>query len=154
VRLIKETIDKIGRRHIELIAVMAEYNPFATHAGMKLIARTEPHPSVLRAIESLEPLGFQKQFMASHSFNLDRLTQLSSDEVEEIRRILLRVKRMYYKRIGSSGRPYPTRTDMNEWLETQPLERLAKCLQNLAILGQGKVYLYWSRTHEQDGEAV
>jgi hypothetical protein len=29
------------------------------------------------------------------------------------------------------------------WLKAQTPERLAKCLQNLAILGQSKAYLYW-----------
>ncbi len=32
---------------------------------------------------------------------------------------------------------------MEQWLRAQPRERLAKRVQNLAIIGQGKAYLYW-----------
>jgi hypothetical protein len=41
------------------------------------------------------------------------------------------------------GQPYATKAEMETWLNAQPPERLARCLQNFAVLGQPKAYLYW-----------
>jgi len=49
-RLVRETLPLCDRRHVELIAVMAQYNPFAEHAGMKQVQVSEPHPSVTEAL--------------------------------------------------------------------------------------------------------
>jgi len=50
-----------------------------------------------------------------------------------------------YKRIRDSGRAYVGRAEMEGWLREQTPERLARCLQILAVLGQAKAYLYWCR---------
>ncbi len=55
----------------------------------------------------------------------------------------LGVARNYFTRIACIGRPYAKRPEMEQWLRAQPRERLAKCVQNLAVIGQGKAYLYW-----------
>jgi len=82
--------------------------------------------------------------MASAGYNHEKLSALTPEDLDEVKGALLNVGRSYYKRIASFGHPYATKPDMDAWLRAQPPERLAKCLQNLAILGQSKAYLYWS----------
>jgi len=152
-RLVAETLPLCGRRHVELIAVMAQYNPFAERAGMKLVLRREPNPSVTQAVERLRNLGFNPSLMASRSYNRRRLRELSEDQVEEVRGALLSVKNQYYKRLRSGGRPYLGKAEFREWLHDQPTERLDRCLSILSVLNQSKAYLYWCRDWQEEGEA-
>ena len=144
-RLIRETLPLVGRRYVELIAVMAQYNPFAEHAGMKRIQESKPHPSVWEAINRLHGLGFDPTMMASKAYNLRRLREISDDDVNEVREILLGVSAHYYKRLMSTGRPYVRKAEFRDWIAVQPRERLARCLSILSVLSETKVYLFWSR---------
>ena len=145
VRLVRETLPMVGRRHVELIAVMAQYNPFAEHAGMKRILQKEPDPSVLEAIERLRKMGLNPVMLASKTYNQKRLGEFTEEEDHQVREILLCVKTHYYKRLMSTGKPYVKKAQMKRWLSEQPRERLARCLSILSVLSETKVYLYWSR---------
>ena len=144
-RLVKETLPLCGRRHVELVAVMAQYNPFAEHAGMKRILEKQPDASVLEAIERLRGLGFNPIMLASKSYSLRRLQELAPKKIDEVREILLDVGAHYYKRLMSTGRPYVRKAEFREWLRDQPRERFARCLSILSVLSETKVYLYWCR---------
>jgi len=153
-RLVRETLPLVGRRHVELIAVMAQYNPFAERAGMRKIQESQPHPSVPEAVEKLRSLGFNPVMMASEAYNRRRLAELSSEEVDGVRETLLGVKPHYYKRLRSGGGPYVKRAEMREWLWGQPPGRLSRCLAILSVLAETKAYLFWSRDWlevERDG---
>jgi len=145
VRLVKETLPLCGRRHVELMAVMAQYNPFAERAGMKLVLRRKPHPSVVKAVDGLQELGFNPPLMSSESYNRRRLKDLSDEEMERLREILLGVSTQYYKRLSSSGRAYVRKDEFREWMHEVPRERLGRSLAILSVLNQSKAYLYWSR---------
>ncbi len=149
-RLLRETLPQVGRRHVELVAVMAEYNPFAERAGMKPVAVSTPDPTVTRALEELRVLGFSPPLMASRSYNISRLNQLGPEDIEGVREALLRVSPGFFKRIRSSGRAYVGKAEMEGWLREQPPERLARCLQILAVLSQAKAYLYWCKDWLED----
>jgi ABC-type lipoprotein export system ATPase subunit/GNAT superfamily N-acetyltransferase len=142
-RLVRETLPLVGRRYVELVAVMAQYNPFAEHAGMKKIQESTAHPKVLEAIEKLRVMGFNPILLASEGANLTRLRDLNPGEVDHVREILLSVPA--YKRIRSGQEPYYKKEEMREWLWEQDLQSLAKRLQILSILSETKVYLFWSR---------
>lgn len=144
-RLVKATLPMVGRRYVELIAVMARYNPFAEHAGMKRILERKPHPSVLEALEQLRLLGFNPVMMASEAYNQRQLQALSPEKVDEVREILLGVNSQYYKRLMSTGRPYVRKAEFREWLRVQRRERFGRCLAILSVLGETKAYLFWSR---------
>jgi GNAT superfamily N-acetyltransferase len=68
-RLVRETLRMQDCGHVELIAVMSRYNPFAEGAGMRLIQVLEPHASVAGAVEGLRGLGFNPVMMASVGYN-------------------------------------------------------------------------------------
>ncbi len=142
-RLIRETLPHVGRRHVELVAVMAEYNPFAERAGMKQILISTPDKSVIDAVEELRRLGFTPPLTSSEVYNSQVLTKLNPGGVEAVKGILLSVDDHLYKRLIGSNKAFVTRTEMEAWLATQHPERLARCLKVLAVLSQGKAYLYW-----------
>jgi len=144
-RLVRETLPMCGRRHVELVAVMAQYNPFAERAGMRLVMRRDPDQSIVDAVEWLREMGFNPPMMASETYNRRRLLELSDEEMNQVREILLGVKAQYYKRLMSSGKPYIRKDRFREWLEEVPRERLARTLAILAVLNQSKAYLYWCR---------
>jgi GNAT superfamily N-acetyltransferase len=58
VKLLRESLPLCGKPYVEMIAVMARYNPFAEHAGLRKIGESTLHPSVSEAIAKLEELGF------------------------------------------------------------------------------------------------
>jgi len=144
-RLVKETLPLCDRRHVELTAVMAQYNPFAEHAGMKRILEKQPDASVLDAVERLRGLGFNPVMLASEFYSLRYLGELALEKVDEVRLILLDVGGHYYKRLMSSARPYVSKAEFRIWLHEQPRERFARCLSILSVLSETKVYLYWCR---------
>ncbi len=144
-RLIRETLPQVGRRHVELIAVMAEYNPFAERAGMRQITVSTPDPSVTRAVEELRSLGFTPPLTSSEAYNETILRELSQEKVSKVKEVLLGVDDHLYKRLIGSNRAFVTRPEMEAWLSDKPPERLARCIKILTILGQGKAYLYWCR---------
>ena len=143
--LIRESLGMQGSGHVELIAVMARYNPFAERAGMRLIRVTEPHGSVLRAIEGLRGLGFNPVLLGSARGNEGILASMSRGRLESLRKLLLGVNAIYFKRLSRSGRPYVKRGEFSVWLGEQSDLSLARVLVTLSVLGQCKAYLYWGR---------
>jgi GNAT superfamily N-acetyltransferase len=142
-RLVRDTLPKIGRRHVELVAVMAQYNPFAEHAGMKLIRKSEPSDEVTEAMGRLQKLGFNIMMMASDSYNSRKLQEMTDNQIDEVREILVCVGQ--YKRLASWSKPYGRKAEFRDWLRTQPPERLTRCLAILSVLSEAKAYLYWCR---------
>ena len=147
-RIVRETLGMQGCDNVELIAVMAQYNPFAERAGMRLVQITEPHVSVLRSIKSMCGLGFNPVLLASSRHNSDLLDELDESQMETLKLGLLGVGASYYKRLSRSGRPYVRKSEFREWLAEQSNESLGRALATLNILGQSKAYLYWSREGE------
>jgi predicted ABC-type transport system involved in lysophospholipase L1 biosynthesis ATPase subunit/GNAT superfamily N-acetyltransferase len=144
-RLVRESLRVQGCGHVELIAVMAQYNPFAERAGMRLVQVSEPHGSVVRAIEGLHGLGFNPVLMASEGYNRGKLEGLDGERLRELGEVLLSVSSVYYKRLSRAGRPYVRKAGFREWLGGQDAGSLARTLSVLCTLGQSKAYLYWGR---------
>jgi ABC-type lipoprotein export system ATPase subunit len=144
-RLIRESLEMQGSQHVELIAVMARYNPFAERAGMRLVRVSEPHSSVVRAIEGLRGLGFNPVLLASTRSNGATLSSMSGDRIESLKELLLGISSIYFKRLSRSGRPYVKKAEFEKWLATQSNWSLTWTLATLSTLGQSKAYLYWSK---------
>jgi len=142
-RLVKETLPLQGRKHVEMIAVMAQYNPFAEKAGMKLVTLQEPHKSVVKALERLKEQGFNPTLMASEGYNHQKLEAMEKEEYERVKEVLRKVSSQYNKRLARKCKPYVRKQEYLEWLSDQPPESLAKTLRTLSILNQTKAYLYW-----------
>ncbi|MCW3990275.1 MAG: GNAT family N-acetyltransferase [Candidatus Bathyarchaeota archaeon] len=144
-RIVRETLGMQGCDNVELIAVMARYNPFAERAGMRLVQVSEPHVSVLRVIESMRGLGFNPVLMGSSRYNSGLLDGLDEGQLEAVRLGLLGVGSAYFKRLSRSGRPYVRKGEFGEWLVVQDNGSLGRVLATLSVLGQCKAYLFWGR---------
>ena len=145
VKLIKDTLRLTGRRHVELMAVMAQYNPFAERAGMKKVLVKEPTEKIVEAVDRLKTLGFNPVMLASRKYNERRLANLPPDELTGVKEALLHVDTHYYRRLARVQKPYLRKAEFVEWLRDADAESLAWTLQILCILSQTKAYLYWCR---------
>jgi len=143
VKTVKETLPLIGRPYVEVVAVMAKYNPFFKKAGMEKIAESHGDESVSEAVKKLEEVGFKPYALASIETNLQYLKALDPRKLEEVKQILSNVSPGYYKRLRSTGLAYMKREEFEEFITKAPLETLAKVISRLAILAQTKVYLLW-----------
>jgi ABC-type lipoprotein export system ATPase subunit/GNAT superfamily N-acetyltransferase len=144
-RIVEETLPLVDRKHVELVAVMAQYSPFAERAGMKKIHITEPSSKVLKALDELRDLGFNPSLLSSRLYNERKLRELDETGMGRLKGALLMVDTNYYRRLSRTPRPYQKKALFREWLDTQDAESLAYSLRNLAILSQSKAYLYWCR---------
>ena len=82
-RLVRETLPRAGTPFVELIAVMAKYNPFAEKAGMTKIAEQPPAKKALRIAEALRKLGFNVTFLGSKRYVLNKLGCLKHEDLRE-----------------------------------------------------------------------
>ena len=144
-KLIRDTLALTGRRHVELTAVMAQYNPFAERAGMRKILVKEPTEKIVEAVERLKALGFNPALLASRSYNERKLSSLGAEGLAAVHEALLGVDRHYYRRLARAQTIYLKKTDFNEWLAAADAGSLAWSLQILGVLSQTKAYLYWCR---------
>ncbi len=143
-RLLRETLPLVGRRHVEMTAAMAEYNPFAERAGMTLVTKTHPDATITRAIERLRSVGFDPFRMASAGY-CEALLVAEPGLVGEVRGVLAGVDAHSFKRLRRGGRPHQRREEFVEWLDSQGAAGLGRSLAALAVLSQSKAYLYWCR---------
>jgi len=81
-KLVKDTLPLVDKPYVEMIAVMAKYNPFAEKAGMKRILESKPNPAVLEAMEKLRKLGFNPVFLSSEKYSMHQLWTLRAVSLE------------------------------------------------------------------------
>ena len=130
-----------GKPCVEMIAVMARYNPFAERAGMKKICESKPDKSILEAVAELEKLGFTRYLLAVLEYN----KRMLKGRVRRVKEILSSFRYPYNRRIaGHSG--HFTMEDYREWLKKAERNDLAQALRRIAQLNQSKVYLFWKRS--------
>lgn len=140
VKLVKESLPLCDRPMVETVAVMARYNPFFEHAGMKKIAETLPGEEVTETINVLAELGFNPSFLSVYGHNVKQL----EGKMADVKAALGKLRYPYDRRVaGSAGRF--TLKDWAEWLQKASLEDLAVALIRLAQLNQVKIYLFWER---------
>jgi len=141
VKLLRESLPLCGKPYVEMIAVMAKYNPFAEHAGMIRVCESKPDKSILEAVAKLEKLGFTSYLLAVPEYNKQKL----KGQVLQVKTILKGFSYPYNRRIaGAHGRF--TKEDYAKWLQKAEKSELARALGRLVQLNQSKVYLFWKRT--------
>jgi len=141
-RLVRETLPLVGRRHVELVAVMAQYNPFAEKAGMKLVRLNKPDDTVMEAVDALRALGFNPALLTSRSYNERKIGELGLDAVKMA---LHGLDTHCRKRVARVSNPYFKEAEFLEWLGAADAVSLGWSLQVLGVLAQDKAYLYWCR---------
>jgi ABC-type lipoprotein export system ATPase subunit/GNAT superfamily N-acetyltransferase len=149
-KIVEETLPLVDRKHVELVAVMAQYSPFAERAGMKKILLTSPSGRVLKTIDQLRSLGFNPALLSSRQYNVRKLRELGEEKLAKFKDALIMVDTPFYRRLARLPIPYMKKALFIEWIEDQDIESLAWSLQNLAILAQSKAYLYWTTDWMED----
>jgi len=142
VKLLMESLPLCGKPNVEMIAVMARYNPFAEHAGMIRICESKPDETILEAVTKLEKLGFTSYLLAVPEYNKQKL---KGNEIA-VKEILEKFSYPYNRRIAGAHGNFKNK-DYREWLENADTEELAKAHTRLAQLNQPKIYLFWQNDY-------
>jgi len=143
-KLVKETLPMVGKPYVEMMAVMARYNPFAEKAGMRRILESRPNPAVLDAVKKLRNLGFNPVFLSSEKYNTHQLRTLPAvSQVKAILKDLSKAVGIYRKRLLSGHKAYYTHKEFCKHVESVDVKKLGKMLRILSFLTQTKVYLFW-----------
>jgi len=139
-KLLHDSLSKCGKPYVEMIAVMARYNPFAEHAGMTRVCESKPDKSILEAVAKLEKLGFTPYLLAIPEYN----KRMLKGQVPQVKEILSKLSYPYNRRIAGQHGHF-TVQDYQKWLKKAERSDLAQALRRLAQLNQSKVYLFWKK---------
>jgi N-acetylglutamate synthase-like GNAT family acetyltransferase len=141
VKLLRESLPLCGRKYVEMIAVMARYNPFAEHAGMTRICESRPDKSILKIVAELKKLGFTSYLLSVPEYNKRMLKGL----ISQVKEILGNFSYAYNRRTAGA-RGHFTKKHYREWLQKAEKCELAQALSRLAQLNQSKIYLFWQKS--------
>jgi ABC-type ATPase with predicted acetyltransferase domain len=146
VKLIRETLPFAGTAYVEMVAVMAKYNPFAEKAGLQKVAEQKPSDSVLEITRLLLKLEFDLSLIGSEHYVLQRLSLLTPGEVDQLKDIFAKNKHPRFKKEFSASRhqPFGKTSDYLNCVKNAELAKIAKLIKIVGMLLQTKVYLFWS----------
>jgi ABC-type transport system involved in cytochrome c biogenesis ATPase subunit len=141
-KLIGDTLPLVGT-HVEMVAVMAKYNPFAENAGMQWITQQSPVKGLLCICETLSDLGFNPQFLGSQTYLLHKLRLLNSADLNKLRAAFIKYRHPRFLKEFASRNVYGKVSLYVEALKKAPLEKMARLIKICGMLLQTKVYLFW-----------
>jgi ABC-type lipoprotein export system ATPase subunit len=144
-KLVRETLPLAGTPFVEMVAVMAKYNRFAEKAGMEKIAEQEPNRKVLNISEVLSSLGFNLQLLGSEKYVLDRLENLSSEQLAMLKEVFMKNGHPRLSKEFAFHQPYGRKADYVEGVKNADLKKMAKLIRIVGVLLQSKVYLFWRK---------
>ncbi len=144
-KLIRETLPRVGTPCVEMIAVMAKYNPFAEKAGMKKVLEQMPSEEALRVADVLSGLGFNLKLLGSQKHVLDKLQSLSPNQLSELKEAFVKNDHPRFRREFAANRhmPYGTAAAYSEGVRNASVERMVRLIKIVGMLLQTKVYLFW-----------
>ncbi len=145
-KMIRETLPFAGTPYVEMVAVMAKYNPFAEKAGLLKVAEQKPLESVLRIAGVLSRFGFDLPLLSSERYVLEKLRGLSSSQLDQFKEVFIKNKHPRFKKEFAVSRhqPFGKTSDYVRCIQTADLEKMAKLVKIVGMLLQTKVYLFWS----------
>ena len=146
-KLIRETLPLAGTVYVELIAVMAKYNPFAEKAGMQKIVEQHSVESVSAVSKVLLEFGFDLQFLGSERYVRGKLESLRLEQVSKLKEALIKNKHPRFKKEFAVSRhqPFGKTSDYVGSLRNADIVKVAKLIKIAGMLLQTKVYLFWAK---------
>jgi GNAT superfamily N-acetyltransferase len=142
-KLIRETLAYAGTPYVEMVAVMAKYNPFAEKAGMQKIAEQPPAKEALAIADTLLKLGFNTQLLGSEKYVLNKLKSLKPEELARVKETFIQNKTPRFMKYFFPHQPYGKQKLYRKKLMKTSLEKLAHLTKVCGLLLQNKVYLFW-----------
>ncbi|MCJ7768059.1 GNAT family N-acetyltransferase [Candidatus Bathyarchaeota archaeon] len=143
--LIRETLDLCGTDFVELVAVMAKYNPFAERAGMRKVALEVKTRQVLALAEVLESVGLDRRLFGSVGHVKLRLKAMSKKDLDLVRAGFIRHKNGPFLKVFFSAVPFGHAAEYGKCVEKASVEKLARLIKACGFLLQEKVYLFYSK---------
>jgi hypothetical protein len=145
-KIIRETLSLAGTPYVELIAVMAKYNPFAEKAGLLKIVEQKPLQDVSRIAELLIQFGFDLPLLGSERYVLEKLGNLGREEIGELKELFIECKHPRFKKAFAVSRhqPFGKTSDYVRSIKNADTAKVAKLVRIVGMLLQTKVYLFWS----------
>jgi hypothetical protein len=146
-KLIRETLPLAGTPYVEMVAVMAKYNPFAEKAGMRRIAEQQPTEGVLRISELLSDFGFDLQLLGSSRYVFSKVEELNPSQIGKLKELFIKNKHPRFKKEFAISRhqPFGKTSDYVDCLRNADAMKIAKLIKLVGMLLQTKVYLFWSK---------
>ena len=142
-KLIRETLAYAGTPYVEMVAVMAKYNPFAEKAGMQKIAEQPPAKKALRIADLLSGSGFNLQLLGSEKYVLNKLKSLKAEDITRVREAFIQNKAPRFMKYFFTHMPYGRTREYREKVMKASVERLTHLIKVCGLLLQTKVYLFW-----------
>ena len=145
VKLVNETLCKVGTACVEAIAVMARYNPFFEMAGMRKVAESKLNVHVASALEKLEVLGFDVSLLSGLSYGERVVSEVGREPILGVLEELSLKDGGVRRRLVCLRNVYPKHGEFMAKLVELDVAGLAKALKRLSFLAQVKAYLFWSK---------
>lgn len=144
-KIIRETLNLAGTPYVEMVAVMAKYNPFAEKAGLKKVVQQKPPGSMLEIAALLSRFGFDLQLLSSERYVLQKITCLDSLERDKLKELFIKNKHPRFEKEFAVSRhqPFGKTSDYVRCIENAGSEKMAKLVKLVGMLLQTKVYLFW-----------
>jgi ABC-type lipoprotein export system ATPase subunit/GNAT superfamily N-acetyltransferase len=148
-KLIRDTLPLVGTPYVEMVAVMAKYNPFAEKAGMRKVAVQEPKQDVLRVARILTILGFELKLLGSKKHVTEKLEALDPQSLEALRASLCQCGHPRFRKEFTVSRhvPYGNSADFRKCILNADINKVAKLINIVGMLLQTKVYLFWKGSY-------
>jgi len=145
-KLVRETLALAGTPYVEMVAVMAKYNPFGEKAGMQKIAEQPPSKKALAIAQVLLVLGFNIHLLGSEKYVLNKLRTLKAEDITRIKEAFIKNKAPRFMKYFFPHQPYGRQKQYVEKVMKAGLEMLAHLIKVCGFLLQTKVYLFWEKT--------
>jgi len=144
-KLVKETLPLAGTPYVEMVAVMAKYNPFAEKAGMQRVVFQVPGKEALKISDVLERLGFNVKLLGSEKYVMDKLQKLSSSQLVMLKDAFMKNShpRLRKEIAVDRHKPFGRKEHYVEGIGKADLTKMAKLIKVVGVLLQTKVYLFW-----------
>jgi ABC-type ATPase with predicted acetyltransferase domain len=143
--LVRETLGLCGTDSVELVAVMAKYNPFAERAGMRRIAVQVQAKQVLALAEILESVGLDRRLFSSVGHVQQRLKAMKEKDLDLVRATFAKCKNGPFLKVFFSAVPFGHAADYPEYVEKVSVEKLARLIKACGFLLQEKGYLFYEK---------
>jgi len=150
-KLVRDTLSRAGTQCVELIAVMAKYNPFAEKAGMRKIMEQPPSKQALAIRAVLEQVGFNTQLLGSGKTVLNKLKSLKAADLDRVREAFIHNKQPRFVKYFFARMPYGKTKLYPGKVRAASLEKLAHLIKVCGLLLQTKVYLFWKSEKKGKG---
>ncbi|MCW4002415.1 MAG: ABC transporter ATP-binding protein [Candidatus Bathyarchaeota archaeon] len=145
-KIIRETLALAGTPCIEMVAVMAKYNPFAEKAGLQKVTEQKPTKSILAIASLLSELGFNLHLLSSGRYVSQKLASLNSGAREKLKELFIKNKHPRFEKEFAVSRhqPFGKTSDYAKCIENADSDKMVKLIKLVGMLMQTKVYLFAS----------